>query len=250
MTSIALKRKHGFAATRCKRLPGIFAGWRSAGPRGSVKIRLRVAPSLLVSSRLHARLILWPDRATRRRRSSAMAKDGMREVSRREALLVAAGGLAAALAPRGPAQAAEGATVSGVVFEDLDGSGRRDAKSPGVAGVLVSNGRDVAVTDADGRYSAAVARRGDDLRRQAGRLHAAGRSRPRGCRASIAIHRPLGSPASLELTFAGLAPTEPLPASLDFPLRPPGRAGRLRGRACSPTRSPNRTRRWISSART
>ena len=40
----------------------------------------------------------------------------------------------------------------GIVFEDRDGSGA-SAANPGLAGVLVSNGRDVAVTGADGRYT-------------------------------------------------------------------------------------------------
>ena len=38
-----------------------------------------------------------------------------------------------------------------MVFEDRDGSGAASAANPGLAGVLVSNGRDIAVTDADGR---------------------------------------------------------------------------------------------------
>ena len=39
------------------------------------------------------------------------------------------------------------------MFEDRDGSGVASAANPGLAGVLVSNGRDVAVTGADGRYT-------------------------------------------------------------------------------------------------
>jgi hypothetical protein len=139
-------------------------------------------------------------------------------ITRRDVLIGAAGGLAAALAPAGPAQAApEAATLSGFVFEDLDGSGRRDSKSPGVANVLVSNGRDVAVTDADGRYSLPLP---DEATifvvKPAGYMPPidAITRLPRFYR----HHRPLGSPASLELTFQGIAPTGPLPASLDFPL--------------------------------
>ena len=139
-------------------------------------------------------------------------------ITRRDVLIGAAGGLAAALAPAGPAQAApEAATISGFVFEDLDGSGRRDSKSPGVANALVSNGRDVAVTDADGRYSLPLP---DEATifvvKPAGYMPPidAITRLPRFYR----HHRPLGSPASLELTFQGIAPTGPLPASLDFPL--------------------------------
>ncbi len=139
-------------------------------------------------------------------------------ITRRDVLIGAAGGLAAALAPAGPAQAApEAATISGFVFEDLDGSGRRDSKSPGVANVLVSNGRDVAVTDADGRYSLPLPDEATIFV-----VKPAGYMPPIDAIARLPRfyrhHRPLGSPASLELTFQGIAPTGPLPASLDFPL--------------------------------
>ncbi len=76
-------------------------------------------------------------------------------VTRREVLIGAAGGLAlAAVEASGAlAQDAQGAQVSGVVFEDRDGSGAPSASNPGIAAVLVSNGRDVAVTGSDGRYT-------------------------------------------------------------------------------------------------
>ncbi|MGD1038937.1 MAG: metallophosphoesterase N-terminal domain-containing protein, partial [Roseiarcus sp.] len=147
-----------------------------------------------------------------------MTKDGIHEVSRRDVLVGAAGGLAAALAPARPAQAAaEAATVSGFVFEDLDGSGRRDADSPGVAGALVSNGRDVAVTDADGRYSLPLPHEATIfVVKPAGYMPPVDpiTRLPRFHR----IHQPQGSPAGLDLVFEGIAPTGPLPASLDFPL--------------------------------
>jgi hypothetical protein len=147
-----------------------------------------------------------------------MAKEGMREVSRRDVLIGAAGGLAAALAPGAPAQAAEAATISGFVFEDRDGSSRRAPDSPGIAGALVSNGRDVAVTDADGRYSLPLP---DEAAifvvKPAGYMPPVDPTThlPRFYR----LHQPQGSPAALNLAFAGVAPTDPLPASLDFPLR-------------------------------
>src|SRR5580658_9850824 len=74
-------------------------------------------------------------------------------VTRREVLLGAGGGVAAAMALAGSTGAlAQAATVAGVVFEDRSGSGKRGPDDPGVPDVLVSNGRDVAVTDAEGRY--------------------------------------------------------------------------------------------------
>lgn len=55
--------------------------------------------------------------------------------------------------------AAESGAVSlgGTLYDDRDGDGRRDRGEPGVPGVAVSNGRDLVVTDADGRYRIAVA---------------------------------------------------------------------------------------------
>jgi len=72
--------------------------------------------------------------------------------SRRD--VVKYGAAAAIAAAAGPAVAAAAAnTVSGVVYENHSGGLRRAAGDPGIAGVLVSNGRDVVKTDADGRYT-------------------------------------------------------------------------------------------------
>src|SRR5258707_8745188 len=76
-------------------------------------------------------------------------------VTRREVLIGSVGGLALAAvdASGALAQDAAAAQVSGIVFQDKDGSGLSSAANPGLAGVLVSNGRDVAVTGPDGRYT-------------------------------------------------------------------------------------------------
>lgn len=57
------------------------------------------------------------------------------------------------------------AAVSGVVFDDRNGNGSRDAGEPGVAGVSVSDGVEVHRTDAEGRYAfdLLTERRIDDL---------------------------------------------------------------------------------------
>ncbi len=137
-------------------------------------------------------------------------------VTRRDVLVGAASGLAYAAFEPGEARAQE-ATVSGTVFEDRDGSGVASPANPGLADVLVSNGRDVAVTGADGRYRLPLPDEAtifvvkpsgfmppvDPLTRL-----------PRFYR----HHQPKGSPAELNLTFEGLAPTGPLPASVDFGL--------------------------------
>jgi 3',5'-cyclic AMP phosphodiesterase CpdA len=148
-----------------------------------------------------------------------MVQDFMRELSRREALFAAAGGVAAALTAGAPAEArAEAAVVTGLVFEDRDGAGKPSAANPGLPGVLVSNGKEVAVTDADGRYSLPLP---DEATifviKPAGYMPPLDpiTNLPRFYR----LHQPEGSPISLNLEFAGIAPTGPLPASVDFALR-------------------------------
>ncbi|MBF6023483.1 calcineurin-like phosphoesterase C-terminal domain-containing protein [Lysobacter niastensis] len=44
------------------------------------------------------------------------------------------------------------APLAGSVFRDDNGNGRRDQRERGIAGIKVSNGRDLAITDAQGRY--------------------------------------------------------------------------------------------------
>jgi hypothetical protein len=141
-------------------------------------------------------------------------------VTRREALIGAAGGLALAAveSSRAWAQDSPRSQVSGIVFEDRDGSGAASPANPGLAGVLVSNGRDVAVTGADGRYSLPLP---DEATifviKPAGFMPPVARDTnlPRFYR----HHCPEGSPASLNLAYEGLAPTGPIPASVDFALR-------------------------------
>ncbi|MBI3931976.1 MAG: metallophosphoesterase [Acidobacteria bacterium] len=45
-----------------------------------------------------------------------------------------------------------GTTVTGLVWDDADGNGRREGREKGLAGVVVSDGRALAVTAADGSY--------------------------------------------------------------------------------------------------
>jgi hypothetical protein len=138
-------------------------------------------------------------------------------VTRREVIIGAASSLAYVAIEPG-AVLAQGATVSGLVFEDGDGSGLASASNPGLANVLVSNGRDVVATGADGRYTLPLP---DEATifvvKPAGFMPPVDPSThlPRFYR----HHQPMGSPASLNLTFEGLAPTGPIPASVDFPLK-------------------------------
>ena len=63
--------------------------------------------------------------------------------------------VAAAASSNGEAFAVDGgqSVVTGIVFEDTSGTGVRRPDDPGIAGVLVSNGRDVVKTGRDGRYT-------------------------------------------------------------------------------------------------
>jgi 3',5'-cyclic AMP phosphodiesterase CpdA len=150
------------------------------------------------------------------RKESAMTHD----LTRRDVMKGGAAAAAALAATSAPLQqaAAQGATVTGVVFEDRSGTGRRQPGDPGIAGVLVSNGREVAKTDASGRYTLPI----DDESivfaiKPTGYMMPVepGTMLPR----FYYIHQPAGTPAELNLRYRGIAPTGPLPASVDFALR-------------------------------
>ncbi len=103
----------------------------------------------------------------------------------------------------------------GVVFEDANGNDVRDAGERGLVGVRVSNQREVVVTDRDGRWELPV---DDDT--------VIFVVKPRGYMPPVNrqqlpqfyyVHKPKGSPTTLK--YPGVAPTGPLPASVDFPLR-------------------------------
>jgi len=101
----------------------------------------------------------------------------------------------------------------GVVYEDRNGNGIRERGEPGLEGVLVSNRREVVRTDRQGRWE----------------LPASDDSvffviKPEGWMTPLNeynipqfyyIHKPHGSPV---LKYAGVAPTGPLPESIDFAL--------------------------------
>lgn len=101
----------------------------------------------------------------------------------------------------------------GRVFHDKNGNGVLDNGEPGVKDVCVSNGREVVATDAKGHYTLPVS---DDTvlfvikpRDWITTLDVDGISR------GYYIHKPAGSPKT---KYPGVAPTGPLPASVDFPL--------------------------------
>ena len=102
----------------------------------------------------------------------------------------------------------------GTVFEDTNGNGIYDSGEKPLAGVRVSNGRDVVTTAADGSYKIGV---GDDT--------IVFVIKPTGYRTAMDkdhvsrfyyIHKPNGSPQGLK--FPGVKPTGPLPETINFPL--------------------------------
>jgi hypothetical protein len=113
---------------------------------------------------------------------------------------------------------AEHITARGVVFLDTNADGIRQASERGIDGVLVTDGRRVVRSGPDGSYTieidahdaiiSVVKPRGYAVRHD-------GQNIPR----FYYIHRPGGSPDA-GFNFPGVAPTGPLPASIDFPLTP------------------------------
>lgn len=111
-------------------------------------------------------------------------------------------------------QSAELQVAQGIVFEDLNGNRRHDKDEPGIKDVKVSNGKDIVLTDEEGKYQIPVS---EDCIIFV--------IKPRGWMTPLNannlpqfyyIHKPAGSPANFR--YAGVAPTGPLPKSINFPL--------------------------------
>jgi hypothetical protein len=101
----------------------------------------------------------------------------------------------------------------GYVFHDENGNGVFDDAEPGIEGVHVSNGREVVATDAGGQYALPIS---DDTILFV--------IKPSGWSTELDVdwisqgyhaHKPAGSPKT---KYPGVAPTGPLPTSVDFPL--------------------------------
>jgi hypothetical protein len=145
-------------------------------------------------------------------------------------LILMAPGASAAPAPAAPAaqaapdlytghvevvrgQAADPEVLTGTVFHDRDEDSTQDRREKGVAGVTVSNGRDVVTTDGQGRYA---------LPAYDGMTVFV--TQPAGYQVPVDEHRiaqfsynhvPDGSP---ELEFGGIPATGDLPEAVNFPL--------------------------------
>lgn len=113
--------------------------------------------------------------------------------------------------------------AQGFVFHDRNGNGVRDPGEPGVAGICVSNGREVVRTDSQGRWRLPV---DDDtilfVIKPSGWVVPVDENQlPQ----FYYIHKPNGSP---RFRYAGVEPTGPLPESIDFALRPQREGHRFR----------------------
>lgn len=101
----------------------------------------------------------------------------------------------------------------GRVFLDVNSNGKFESEDLPLDGVRVSNGLDIVRTNAEGRYELPIGEEGQIFV-----------IKPRGYRTRLNaqqlpqfyyLHKPQGSP---RLKFPGVAPTGPLPQSIDFPL--------------------------------
>jgi hypothetical protein len=105
----------------------------------------------------------------------------------------------------------------GVVYEDTRGAGPRRPGDRGIAGVMVSNGRDVALTGPDGDWALPV-EPGDSLF-VIKPPHWITRLSPAGLPQFSRLHDPDGSPRHMGTRFPMVDPTGPLPGSIDFALQ-------------------------------
>lgn len=104
-------------------------------------------------------------------------------------------------------------TARGVVFHDQNQNNRRDPGEPGLPEIRVSNGRDIVVTDAAGKYELPVTNDTTIFI-----------IKPKGWMTSVDdlnlprfyyTHKPAGSP---KLRYPGVEPTGALPEAIDFGL--------------------------------
>ncbi|MFN3800163.1 calcineurin-like phosphoesterase C-terminal domain-containing protein [Belliella pelovolcani] len=105
--------------------------------------------------------------------------------------------------------------AKGVIYEDLNGNGKKEKNEPGLAGVGISNGRDVVQTNEKGEYNLPVSD-GDlifVIKPSGYALPVNDFNFPQ----YFYIHKPSGSPTGLR--YPGSSPTGQLPKSLDFGLK-------------------------------
>lgn len=111
-------------------------------------------------------------------------------------------------------QAQEFVSVKGLVYHDLNSNGKREKSEPGIAGVAVSNGSDVVLTDASGAYQLQIQATDGQLfviKPSAYNYPVNKNNLPQ----FFYLHKPNGAP---KMKFETLHETGPLPESVDFGL--------------------------------
>lgn len=114
--------------------------------------------------------------------------------------------------------AKNGDVARGVVFLDRNANGRRDSSERGIRGVSVSNGIDVVRTDAQGRYAIPLPPESILFITKPAEFDVPvdENNLPR----FYYIHYPTGTPPVAAFRYPVIAPTGPLPRSIDFALLP------------------------------
>lgn len=158
-------------------------------------------------------------------------------LTRRKFVQTLAAGTALIFAPNIWAQRKSPTHAEGFVFHDRDGIGKRARDARGIAGVPVSNGRDICVTDRKGRWRLPI----EDEQTTFFVI------KPRDWTTPLSkenlplgyyIHQPEGSP---KLQFPGVAPTGRLPDSIDFPLVQRRESDRFKALICGDPQPRNLT---------
>ncbi len=106
--------------------------------------------------------------------------------------------------------------ATGIVFHDKNGNGVLDAGESGLPGIAVSNQREIVKTDAGGRWTLPA---GDDtilfvIKPPGWKTPLDSNNLPQ----FYHLHKPGGSPTTFK--YPGVAPTGPLPESVNFALSP------------------------------
>jgi hypothetical protein len=130
-------------------------------------------------------------------------------------MLAGAGASALALTT-GTRTAGSMTPVTGSVFEDAGGLAGRGTGRRGIAGVMVSNGRDVVRTDAEGRWRLSVCD-GDSVF-VIKPPHWSSPPGPGGVPRFARLHQPDGSRGETAYGHPGVAAAGTLPTSTDFAL--------------------------------
>lgn len=117
-----------------------------------------------------------------------------------------------------PVLAAENQGVAqGMVFADANGNGQMDEGEAGVAGVAVSNGRDIVRSDAQGHYQIALAADDDSMIFV---LKPRDYALPRSAEGVPQFWHPHDPDGSPRRRYVGALPSGPLPEQLNFALIP------------------------------